>query len=118
MFSTHFPAWDPDYAQSNKFTDPYQAKLDKLAKEKAAAEPVSPTPAPAPASAAPVVPAATGYFSFDEVKSGKVPGMDLANKELYLDDATFKAKLGVDRAAFAAMPKWKRDAKKKEVGIF
>ena len=42
----------------------------------------------------------------------------LCMQEDYLDDAAFQATFGVTRAAFAAMPKWKRDDQKKKKGIF
>ena len=64
-----------------------------------------------------VVPAG-GYFSYDEVKAGTVPGMDVSHKENYLDDVTFRENFGMERVAFAALPKWKRDEKKKAVGLF
>jgi hypothetical protein len=38
MFTAQFPSWDPELSKSNKFVDPYQAKLEKLAAEKAANE--------------------------------------------------------------------------------
>ena len=44
--------------------------------------------------------------------------MDPAHKEAYLSDASFKEVLGSDRAAFNALPKWKRDAAKKKAGLF
>ena len=43
---------------------------------------------------------------------------DPARKEDALDDAAFVAALGCDRAAFAKMPKWKQDNKKKKAGLF
>lgn len=39
-------------------------------------------------------------------------------KEEYLDAATFASLFNMERAAFAALPKWKRDAAKKTVGLF
>ncbi|KAH8095201.1 hypothetical protein JL720_2480 [Aureococcus anophagefferens] len=43
---------------------------------------------------------------------------DPARKEDALDDAAFVAALGCDRSAFAKMPKWKQDNKKKKAGLF
>jgi len=100
----------PSWANKNSATlSPTAAKLYG-----AEAAPAS-APTPVPASSKTSV---TSFASFEDVKAGNVPGMDFANRELYLDDETFKAKLGMDKAAFAALPKWKRDAKKKELGIF
>jgi len=141
MFSSCFVAWDPQAAANNKFVDPYQAKLDKLNAEKAAKEGAAPaaaaktttaapaasgakaaTAAPAAAAARPAASASaavsTGSHSWDDVKAGTVPGMDLTMKENYLDAATFQAKLGCSKAEWDKMPKWKKDAKKKELGIF
>jgi len=44
--------------------------------------------------------------------------VDKTRKEDYLDDATFLQLFGVNKDGFAAMPKWKRDSKKKELGLF
>jgi hypothetical protein len=44
--------------------------------------------------------------------------VDPAHKEEYLGDAEFLALFETDRDSFRAMPKWKRDAKKKQVGLF
>jgi hypothetical protein len=46
------------------------------------------------------------------------PGVDPTRKEEYLDLNSFKTVFGTDKDSFAALPKWKRDAKKKEVGLF
>jgi len=202
LFTSFFVGWDTGMAERNKYVDPYQAKLDKLAKDKAdqeakdgstttaapavtlhkttpkpdsapatttsstlstpalkhvgatatsdaAAKPAATTTAAAkPAAAAtttaakpttaattttapvaaakPVTTAAapaakassTGTYSWDDVVGGQIPGMDLTMKENYLDAATFQAKFGCTKAQFDAQPKWKRDAKKKELGIF
>lgn len=130
LFTAHFPSWDAALAEANKFTDPYAKKLEELAKSRAEklsnAAPVAgevSTPrnppvanAPAPASAPSAQP--LEFYPFERVKAGDIPGMDKAQRENYLDDATFKEKLGSDRDAFAKLPKWKRDEIKKKVGIF
>lgn len=36
----------------------------------------------------------------------------------YLNDEEFASLIGVSRADFAAQPKWRRDNKKKELGLF
>ena len=123
--------------------DPYEAKLAELKKEQGAKsdDPAGyavrrsslksvPTPeqkkeaAPAAAAATAVTPAAVvyaaagTYFSLEQLKAGVPAGVDPANKEIYLDDAAFKTLFSMDRAALAAMPKWKRDAEKKKYGLF
>ncbi len=57
-------------------------------------------------------------YSWDDVVTGKVPNMDLSIKETYLDDDTFMAKFGMDKESFMALPKWKRDNKKKSIGLY
>jgi hypothetical protein len=52
------------------------------------------------------------------LKAGVSEGVNPAIKEEYLDDVTFAQLLGTDRASFKALPKWKRDAAKKSVGLF
>ena len=39
-------------------------------------------------------------------------------KEEFLSDADFATVFGMDKAAFAALPKWKRQAAKKKNGLF
>ena len=44
--------------------------------------------------------------------------VDPENREAYLDNATFRRVFGTSRAQFAALPKWKRNSKKKEARLF
>jgi advillin len=124
-FAQFFFGWDWEYYKKHSFVDPYQAKLDAINAEKAkkngggsssaSAGAVVNTPPPAPSvSYGPPVP---GSFTHDQLK-GVVEGVDPAKKEEYLDDATFKALFNVERAAFRALPKWKRDEAKKKHGLF
>jgi len=39
-------------------------------------------------------------------------------REAYLPDRVFESVLGMDKAAFYALPEWKQLAKKREVGLF
>jgi len=146
LFSCHFRGWDPELTKKNTFSDPYQARLDAMAAEKAkknggAASASAPAPVPSPASKAggaattapppaPVRVASAsslgsnfaapkpGSFSLAELKSSLPAGVDPAQKEEYLDDATFKSVFNMERAAFRALPKWKRDDAKKKQGLF
>lgn len=150
MFTAHFRAWDAELSKKRNFVDPYQARLQALAEEKAksssnaaasiklkkvekpAATTSAATPAPvaAPVAAETVTreradttttylpPSKTGFFTIDVLKHSSPEGVDPSRKEDYLDDASFASHIGVDRAAFAGQPKWKRDQKKKELGIF
>lgn len=143
MFSSHFFGWDAEYAKKQIYVDPYQAKLDALAAQKAkpstlnanvalkkvdspvkpaaaaAPAPVAPVPAPVAASvpSKPVTVATPGSFTYEQLKAG-ADGIDQTQKEEYLSDAEFQTVFGVDRAAFRAMPKWKRDDAKKKKGLF
>lgn len=38
--------------------------------------------------------------------------------QVYLSDAEFSTVVGMSKSEFAALPKWKQQAKKKEVGLF
>ncbi|KAG1701627.1 hypothetical protein DVH05_010931 [Phytophthora capsici] len=82
------------------------------------AAPVSPKAAPAPA---PVSAKATGTagetFSIEELKAG-VEGIDITRKEAYLSDADFQTVMEMSKSEFEGLPKWKQQAKKKEVGLF
>jgi tetratricopeptide (TPR) repeat protein len=45
-------------------------------------------------------------------------GVERGIREAYLSAAEFKSAMGSDKAAWYAQPKWKRDAKKKELKLF
>lgn len=127
LFSCHFMGWDPEFTKKNVFADPYQARLDAIAAEKAKKAGVAaPLPAPAPApvrisstsSVSAVGPPKPGSFSLEQLKGALPSGVDPTQKEEYLDDATFKSVFNMERAAFRAQPKWKRDEAKKKQGLF
>jgi hypothetical protein len=56
-------------------------------------------------------------FSYDQLLAG-VSGIDITLKESYLNDADFKTVFGMTRSEFEVMPKWKQQAKKKDVKLF
>lgn len=124
MFAAQFLGWDADYHRKNAFVDPYQAKLTAIAAEKAkkaganAPPPAPAAPAPAAAPTANVAPPKPGAFSLDDLKGGVPAGVDPTLKEEYLDDATFNSVFKMDRVAFRALAKWKRDDLKKKAGLF
>lgn len=127
MFSSHFLAWDSEYATKRVFKDPYQVKLDALAAEKAKkaalqtpAPAPTPTPAPAPKPTATATATASkkGHFTYEQLRDGLPDGVDPTLKEDFLDDAAFVQVFAMDRAAFRALPKWKRDESKKKRGLF
>ena len=90
----------------------------------AAAEPEKPAsakpppPPPPPAAAPAAAPAAPPMTSGKPPPPPRPAAADPARKEDALDDAAFVAALGCDRAAFAALPRWKQDLKKKKAGLF
>jgi hypothetical protein len=59
-----------------------------------------------------------GSFTLEQLVDTHPASVDPTQKEEYLDNATFTAVFKMDRAAFRAMPKWKRDAAKKAAGLF
>jgi tetratricopeptide (TPR) repeat protein len=106
--------------------------------------PAPPTAAPAPPAAAAGGGGGSGgdddpasYFSSDARAEGEFEGykgvlaplsvllkppypdgVNKGHREAYLSSAEFKAALGVDKQAFYAQPKWKRDAAKKKASLF
>lgn len=142
MFSSHFFGWDAEYTKKQIYVDPYQAKLEAMSAQKKSSSlnnnvtlkkvdsPVKAAPAPAPAAApaaapapapaaqsAPKTAAAPGSYTYEQLKTTN-DGIDVTQKEEYLSDAEFQSVFGMDRAAFRAMPKWKRDDAKKKKGLF
>ena len=73
----------------------------------------SPVPAALPASYN-----ASAVHPHDVLKASTPSDIDPANKERHLSPADFSNVFGMDLAAFNALPKWKRDAKKKDAGLF
>ena len=96
---------------------PVEEKKPEWAKAKADEPPPAATPAPAPA---PVKAAASSGLKFtpEHVKSGLPDGVDPTQKETYLAEGVFRELFKMEPAAFAALPKWKRDEQKKKVGLF
>jgi hypothetical protein len=109
-------------------------EADKAAAKAAAAPKDDPAPPSSPGpgtpggaaggGVSPALPAVsiapgTKFFPLAQLK-----GMDAADgiapdlKESYLSDADFAATFGMDRGAFAKLPKWKQADAKKRAGIF
>lgn len=118
LFTCHFLGWDASYLQKKAFKDPYQAKLDALAAEKAkqAAKTAAPEVVAAPAASS-YGPPVAGSFNLAALR-GELAAVDPARKEEYLSNAEFKEVFGMDRSAYAALAKWKRDDLKKKTGLF
>lgn len=58
------------------------------------------------------------FYRYDDLVMNTVKEINMAHKEMYLDNSSFTATFGISRSEFAAFPKWKRDLKKREVGLF
>lgn len=59
------------------------------------------------------------FYALAELATSTVPpGVDPSRKEDFLDDEIFFSLFKVDKASFREQPKWKRDAKRKQLGLF
>jgi hypothetical protein len=105
------------------------AAMEKKEAEKAAAKasaaPAEEKPAPpTPTGSSPALPpvsVAPGSktFALKALQTmGAGDGIAPDMKELYLSDADFSASFGMDRAAWAKVPKWKQSDAKKRLGLF
>ena len=114
------PAPAPKPAPAAAAPKPAPAPAPKPAPTPAAPAP-KPAPAPAPPAPAPPVPAAkAAVHPYEKLKApGPYPeGVVHGEREAYLSDDEFKSLFGMDKTAFAAQPKWKRDSKKKSLSLF
>jgi villin 1/advillin len=57
-------------------------------------------------------------FPLAELQAGIPPGVDPKAKENYLSDEDFQAAFAMDKAAFDALPGWKKTAAKKKAKLF
>ncbi|RMX63734.1 hypothetical protein DD238_006349 [Peronospora effusa] len=78
---------------------------------------IKPAPGSSRATSVPTAGKATGRagetFSYEQLKAG-VEGIDITVKENYLTDAEFQTVMEMSKDEFAKLPKWKKQAKKKE----
>ena len=114
------PAPAPKPAPAAAASKPAPAPAPKPALTPAPPAP-KPTPTPAPPAPAPPVPAAkAAVHPYEKLKApGPYPeGVVHGEREAYLSDDEFKSLFGMDKTAFAAQPKWKRDSKKKSLSLF
>lgn len=113
-FTCHFHGWSDDKAQD--FADPYLKKLGQIKsslgeRKEAGVERVG-------AHSIGFATPGTVVYTYEQLKTNQAPNIDLANKELYLNDQEFKSLFGMDKAAFAKLPKWKQADSKKKVQLF
>jgi len=93
------------------------------------AAPAAPPPSVVAAAAAAAAPepkhvasvGESGTLSLADLQNSEVwhaKGIDPARRETYLSDAEFQATLGMSKADFEKLPKWKKDGEKKKHGLF
>jgi hypothetical protein len=63
-------------------------------------------------------PSTSPSLSYDELKGTFPATVDPTKKELYLSDDEFARLFGVSKDTFIAQPAWKRNQKKKDLGLF
>ncbi|XP_065183499.1 gelsolin, cytoplasmic-like [Sycon ciliatum] len=56
--------------------------------------------------------------SFDVLKSSCPEGVDIVNKEYYLEDSEFEKVFGMSLSEYDKLPQWKRSNLKKKCGLF
>lgn len=114
-FSCHFLGWSE--TQATDFNDPY---LAKLAGFQTGGDGESKAAAPQQVSSADTgfKDPTTNKFPIEELQNGVPAGVDPSQKHLYLDDAVFQEKFGMDVASFKKLAKWKQNRAKKEHGLF
>jgi len=107
-FTCHFHAWDPELWGKGKSYEELKAEL--------AASGQSVT-----VSVKDVLQdlSTVKKFSYAQLTTEPLPeGVDLANKDQHLNDQEFQTVFGMDRAAFNALPAWKKANLKKKVKLF
>ena len=116
-------------AKESRFTQHgsmYVPRKEPAAAASAVAAKVS-APAAAPATVSAPAPAVSydgSKHSLEDLKASKADGsgplkdINFSAKELYLADDVFATVFKMTPAAFAALPKWKKDEQKKKAGLF
>ncbi|DAZ92737.1 TPA: hypothetical protein N0F65_002902 [Lagenidium giganteum] len=128
MFTSNFLAWDKGFFEQNEFVDPYEARLRKMKAEKEKNQPKDAVgtvssesfrskSAPPPAPVQAVAGGKGQTFTYQQLLSG-VEGIDLTARESYLSDAEFQEVFKMSKSEYAALPKWRQQAKKKETNLF
>merc|ERR1712232_627298 len=118
MFTSAFLGWDASKAAV--FEDPYEAKLRKLAAEKAGDDD---EPAPAAEATKAVAQVAiqdpsSSTYTLAELQ-GKCPaGVDAKKKEQYLSDEEFQKVFKMSKDEFAKQKGWKQQSLKKAQKLF
>lgn len=106
LFTNHFKSWDANF--SRNFVSPYQSKADLQA---AAIKKAAEGPKRLRANTEDLVP-------YEELKNKFHENIPPDRKEEYIDDETFERLFAMSREEFYKLARWRRDAKKKTVGLF
>lgn len=77
-----------------------------------------PADSPVKSAPEPCAPEPDTVFPVDTLRSGVPEGVDPRKKEDYLSNADFQLHLGMTRADFSGLAKWKQEQAKKRAGLF
>jgi len=100
LFTAFFQGWD------SSRSDAYERKLKEIG--------VS-----APVDARASLAAYSQKYSFEDLKKRPLPStVDAGVLENYLQDSDFQKAFKMDKAAFLALPAWKKNDQKKKAGLF
>lgn len=115
-FTVQFIQWEPEVAEAWLAQDPElnAAKAAEAEEEKKEA-------ADAHAAANPFegfLNPASNQFTYEVLKASFPEGVMPKKKEYYLNDEEFASVIGMSRADWDELKQWKKDRKKKEVGLF
>lgn len=58
------------------------------------------------------------YYSYEDLRKKKIPGLDYLNREQYLSPYDFMAVFKVKKAEYETWPKWKKTKAKRKVKLF
>ena len=108
-FTGHFFAWNPNYWSGGQ-------SYEELKKALASGVPVELTSS---VSAELAKFAVSAKYSYAQLVGPNLPeGVDSTQKEQYLHEDEFKARFGITRAEFNALPGWKKNNARKKAGLY
>ena len=112
-FTVQFVQWEPEVAAKWLETDP--TVVQQAAEEaKAAVESAAANASPFEGCLDPN----SNKFTYEVLKSSFPEGIKPTAKEYYLSDEEFTQHIGMSRDEWDSLKQWKRDKKKKEIGLF
>jgi hypothetical protein len=113
MFTMHFIGWS-DRERGGKTYEELCAEMEASNPDPSAAKVSMVQDMATALTVATTIPTKT----YAELKAGPVEGVPPTQKELALSDEEFATVFKMDKAAFAALPKWKQSGQKKKLGLF